>query len=319
VEPSGDLLLQLYRAARMLPVGEFQEQAVRLVKPLLRFDLAMWGTGRLTNPGVAVHTLHLHEIPADHIAEWQALNTQDKVIPLVSAQPGRPLTFHSPTLFSAPEDRPMREFVARAGWQSAMVTAFIDPQPRVMQWVSLFRRDADHAYSDGEQSFASLIVPHFVEALTINRALHMQSVYGPGAERAGHFAYADTNGFLYYADPPFAALIDRDWPYWDRRTLPRSLLQEIVERGNAVVSGPHVKIEGRVQGGLVFLRASARSLVDELSPRELDVATRFARGDSSKDIAKALGLAPATVRHHLKNVYGKLGIHDKTELARMIS
>jgi DNA-binding CsgD family transcriptional regulator len=319
MEPSGDLLLLLYRAARTLSVDTFQEYAVRLVKPLLRFDLAMWGTGRLTHPGISVHTLHLHEIPGAHIAEWQAINTEDKVIPLVTEQPGRPLTFHAPTLFEAHEDAAMREFTARAGWQSAMVTAFVDPQPNVMQWVSLFRRDPDHAYTEGEQTFASLVVPHFVEALTINRTLHMQSVYGPGVDRPGHFAYADMNGFVYYADAPFAALIDADWPYWDRRSLPRSLLQEFVERGTTVVQGPHVKIEGRVQGGLLFLRAAGRSPLDDLSPRERDVATRFARGESSKDIARALGLAPATVRHHLKNVYAKLGIHDKTELARMIA
>jgi DNA-binding CsgD family transcriptional regulator len=317
VEPSGDLLLNLYRAARTLPVDAFQEEAVQLVKPLLRFDLAMWGAGRMTHPGVTVHTLFLHEIPGEHIAEWQSLNTQDKVIPLVSAQPGKPLTFHSPTLFAGDEDRPMREFTERAGWQSAMVTAFVDPQPRVMQWLSLFRRDADHAYTDGEQSFASLIVPHFVEALTINRTLHMLSVYGPGADRPGHFAYADSNGFLYYADPGFTVLLTGEFPAWDGRTVPQPWLDDVVVRGKTLCLGRSMSLDARVQGGLVFLRAHALSRIDELSPRERDVAARFARGHSHKDIARDLELSPSTVRHHLKSIYAKLAIHDKAELARL--
>jgi DNA-binding CsgD family transcriptional regulator len=317
LEPSGDLLLQLYRGARTLHVDAFQEHAVRLVKPLLRFDLAMWGAGRLTEPGIAVHTLFLHEIPGEHVAEWQSLNTQDKVIPLVVARPGTPLTFHAPTLFEADEDRAMREFAARAGWQSAMVTAFVDPQPRVVQWLSLFRRDARHAYTEREQSFASRVVPHFVEALTINRTLHMQSVYGPGADRPGHFAYADGNGFVYYADAGFTVLLAGEFPSWDGRTLPQPWLDDIALRGRTLCLGRTMSLDARVQGGLVFLRAHALSRIDQLSPRERDVAARFARGHSHKDIARDLELSPATVRHHLKSAYLKLGIHDKAELAAL--
>lgn len=317
MEPGGDLLLELYRGARKLPVDAFQEFAVQLVKPLLRFDRAMWGAGRLTHPGIAVHTLFLHEISGAEIAEWQSLNPQDKVIPIVEAQPGKPATFHSPTLFASDEDRPMREFTERAGWQSAMVTSFVDPQPSVMQWVSLFRRDADHAYSDGEQSFAALIVPHFVEALTINRTLHMQSVYGPGADRAGSFAYADANGFLYYADPGFTGLVAGEFPSCEPSRLPQPWLEDIVLHGKTQCFGRTMSLDARVQGGLVFLRGYARSRIDELTPRERDVAARFARGHSHKDIARDLELSPATVRHHLKSAYAKLGIHEKTELARL--
>jgi DNA-binding CsgD family transcriptional regulator len=45
----------------------------------------------------------------------------------------------------------------------------------------------------------------------------------------------------------------------------------------------------------------------------------FARGSSYKEVARDLGLAPATVRHHLRQVYAKLHIQDKGAIAWMLS
>jgi len=50
----------------------------------------------------------------------------------------------------------------------------------------------------------------------------------------------------------------------------------------------------------------------------MDVAQRFAEGYSHKEIAKLLNISPATVRHHLSEIYATLGVHDKAQLARMM-
>ena len=71
-------------------------------------------------------------------------------------------------------------------------------------------------------------------------------------------------------------------------------------------------------GDLALMEISPRSPMDLLSPREREVATRFAAGASYKEVALGLGLAPATVRHHLRTVYGKLAVADKTALVKMV-
>jgi putative nucleotidyltransferase with HDIG domain len=50
-----------------------------------------------------------------------------------------------------------------------------------------------------------------------------------------------------------------------------------------------------------------------LSTREVDVLRRLARGLLYKQIAVELGLSASTVRTHLHNVYGKLGIMDRAQ------
>jgi DNA-binding CsgD family transcriptional regulator len=55
-----------------------------------------------------------------------------------------------------------------------------------------------------------------------------------------------------------------------------------------------------------------------LSPRETEIARHFSAGASYKEIAKELNIAPSTARHHLREIYRKLDVSDKLELARKL-
>jgi putative nucleotidyltransferase with HDIG domain len=54
-----------------------------------------------------------------------------------------------------------------------------------------------------------------------------------------------------------------------------------------------------------------------MSPREIDVLRRLAKGMVYKQIASELGLSTSTVRTHLHNVYGKLGAMDRAQAVLM--
>ena len=60
------------------------------------------------------------------------------------------------------------------------------------------------------------------------------------------------------------------------------------------------------------------ALVDELTPRELEIALQVADGGTNKEVAARLFLSPKTVELHLGRVYRKLGIRSRTELARLM-
>jgi LuxR family maltose regulon positive regulatory protein len=57
----------------------------------------------------------------------------------------------------------------------------------------------------------------------------------------------------------------------------------------------------------------AEALADPLTERELEVLHLLAEGLSNKEIAGRLVIAPSTVKQHLKNIYGKLDVHSRTQ------
>ena len=58
---------------------------------------------------------------------------------------------------------------------------------------------------------------------------------------------------------------------------------------------------------------SAASLVEPLSPRELEVLQIMALGKTNKEIAQQLVIAPGTVKAHSASIYRKLDVANRTE------
>ena len=58
------------------------------------------------------------------------------------------------------------------------------------------------------------------------------------------------------------------------------------------------------------------SPIDGLTAQELKVALAVAEGASNREAAAALFLSPKTVEFHLGNIYAKLGLRSRAQLAR---
>lgn len=47
--------------------------------------------------------------------------------------------------------------------------------------------------------------------------------------------------------------------------------------------------------------------------------THYGNGLSHKEVAQRMGISPTTVRHYLRCAYRKLGMHEKTEIPRLLA
>jgi DNA-binding CsgD family transcriptional regulator len=68
----------------------------------------------------------------------------------------------------------------------------------------------------------------------------------------------------------------------------------------------------------VLLAGTTAPEVASLTAREREVAGLAARGLTKREIADRLFLSVRTVGNHLNHVYGKLGLSDRDELARVL-
>ncbi len=61
--------------------------------------------------------------------------------------------------------------------------------------------------------------------------------------------------------------------------------------------------------------AAQQDLIEPLSERELEILGVLATGASNREIASQLFITEGTVKNHITNILGKLGVRDRTQAA----
>jgi DNA-binding CsgD family transcriptional regulator len=101
----------------------------------------------------------------------------------------------------------------------------------------------------------------------------------------------------------------------DARDRLQSALQTF-ERLGAKPWAERARVELRASGQSV--RTEEERAQEALTPQELQVAALVAGGATNREAAATLFLSAKTIEFHLGNVYRKLGIRSRTELARVV-
>ncbi|WP_293903920.1 response regulator transcription factor [Phenylobacterium sp.] len=89
----------------------------------------------------------------------------------------------------------------------------------------------------------------------------------------------------------------------------------LVRAAEAVLSGVQWIDKEAMQQALGLLTEPAKPDHVPLTPRETDVVRHVAQGRRNKEIARDLGISEGTVKMHLHNIYEKLSVGTRTELA----
>lgn len=90
----------------------------------------------------------------------------------------------------------------------------------------------------------------------------------------------------------------------------------VVAQGGAYFS-PDVESRVVIDTAGPTLVPEARSRLEVLTPRELEVLRYLARGFSKKEIATEMSLSVGTINNHAANMMKKLDVHDRVELTRL--
>ena len=101
-----------------------------------------------------------------------------------------------------------------------------------------------------------------------------------------------------------------------------SATQLLLKAIQTVMSGEYWVGRESVSNLVQYLRTLMQSSHDEarqkkfgLTPRELEIVSAVVAGYSNKEIAEYFKISEDTVKHHLSNIFDKLGVSTRLELA----
>ena len=303
------LVLELQRLAQEQPLQRFHDQMLERSGELLPFAKAWWGRAALIDGLPHEHSSHVYGLPASYVQDWQSIRDQDITVQRVHAHPGHAVIVDSQAA-DAPEG--LRWLGARHGFGQFLCIIHIDPQTRLSVHLTLYRGPGDTPFSDAERCLLEHLMPHLVAAEGANqiRALVALRETLDGANTLS-LAVCDRLGTLHHAERGFVERLLLEWPRWSGPHLP-------AEVSPSHYRGQHLQLEATAVGDLFLLAARPRSALAQLSAREADVAERFGGGGTYKQIARELGVAPNTVRHHIRSIYSKLGVNSKAGITHLL-
>lgn len=308
-----DLLLTIYRLAQDTPVLEFQDELLGALKSYIPFDSSMWGTATMTSKGIDVHSIHLHQSSQAMLVAYEAVKHLDSPAQRLAEQSVTTLSFNSDIEFAGPGKEGMRALCEEFGHRNALITCEINPFTQFVHWLSLYRKEAKQVCTDAETEFLANLAPHVMQALAINRRIHLDKLVGDFARQNWSVAIADTRGIPYQVSSQFWELVESEWNTRNRERLPPALLGKLQEEKHLI--GRKIVVLFKRERDLMFLKARPREKVDGLSPREFMVAKMLANGMTQKEVAVKAKRSPETIRSQIKIVFEKLEITNVVMLA----
>jgi DNA-binding CsgD family transcriptional regulator len=319
--PIGEIaafLLSLHERAHELGYRELQRFALDELRKLVPFDAGVLATGTLQAGVPLPHDVLLHGLAPEFLESWDRVKNQDGVIIGAMQNPGRTMN-HDVTRGGIYEEHDaIMEHSRRWGIMHVLCTTQVDQESGLYWVMPLSRANVDNPFTEVERLTTELVAPHLVTATRRARLSQLRAITRLVDSHGQAAALVNRRGLILEAEPALTGLLRRAWPKWSGPWMPPEVADAIAS-GSAprLVCGRVVLRFNTVEDGLL-LHVREALAADALTDREREIASAFSLGDTARQVAERLGVAPNTVRRHLANVYEKLGISSKAELDRML-
>lgn len=190
---------------------------------------------------------------------------------------------------------------------------------RFLGWIGLIRRGEDERFSAAEERRLEKVAGRLKSAVASINTMEADLL----GDKAG--AVFGDDGRLAHATEAFV-----EWSTSERR----DYLQRRVRNADRGELAPAVEIVGgaevrlaRMDGpdGVRYLvtvdpaEPARLSITAKLTARQVEIAEYVAAGATSAEIAETLEISANTVHYHLRNIYDRLGIGSRAELARLMA
>lgn len=310
-------MAELYERAAYTAAHEFPLEAIQLARRLICFDGALLGVGSSVSIFVknfAIEKACGKDVGGQQPGEYFVASTgSDFIAPSFHESVPHPIACTS----THPCHRlavPKWTGLTREIGMHAMLSYGDLAVGRVSaRSIMLYRMDSntfDHKDAESLRNFW----PHLRQAIAFNLG---RTLYCSDPQRHSRaMALVNSFGLIEAAEKPMIDLLTLEWNDFDGLYIPAPALRALLQSGSYF--GKRIEMTSFHKYGYMACTAKSIPPTGLLTQSELNVAHRFARGMTHKEIAVHLNVSPHTVRNQLAHVYSKLGVHGKAELARLM-
>jgi DNA-binding CsgD family transcriptional regulator len=296
------LLLAWHRLSGQATLEDYRGGALALLEDHLPMSAAWWGVAHLRGGSPWVVQSYLHRLPAAFADDWLSSADIDELAHTVITHPGVTERYIG--------DGTQEGFDACYGIASALSTAMPAMDTGLVHFLSIYRDDSLPLFTEADRALVELLTPHLFLAEEKQGRAAWQSELANARVLS---ATVSEHAWLEQASPAFCRVLMAEFPEWFGGRLPNALCS-LIHTGAGQWQGRtlDVSVSPGKEGGChvsLQLRASLG-----LTRREEMVARAYAAGGSHKEIARELGLTPATVRSYLQQCYLKLDVSNKVSL-----
>lgn len=305
-------LLELHRRSHELGYAAMRRFAFEQFRTLVPFDGGLFAVGNIQGGAPQAHDVFLLDEPPELMASWDAVKTEDRLAFAATASPGTTISISaSGPMYDGCER--VRAHCARFDIEHLQCTAHVYAEAGLFWVMSIYRSAARPAFSEDERVTNELLSPHLFAASRAARIGELRMLARVGGGHGQTTAIASKTGLVLEAEPGLADALRVEWPQWNGPLLPEAL-----GSGPGRFVGRKMVVRVDAVDDALLLHVRRRVPADTLTDREREIAEAFALGESHRELSERFGIAPATVRRHLANLYEKLGVSSKAELDRML-
>ena len=310
-----DAISEMYRAARDPQVPDLRTWALAQCRQWVEFHSASWVSGCMRDGQPLFHEVYSEGLKPGYWDRFLTLVDSDPLGPRMFASSGTSFLTSTADFPAVMVERWMKVFEV----ESAISGMAADTATGVYSVVCWHRDPGMPPFSEAQRQLHQQLLPHWVECLNIHRltaALRELADYAvPGHE----LALVEAHGQVHFAQNGVMQLLTREFGDTPSGFFPDDLMLAL--RGDdARFDGTHIIAVRKVTAlGLWFVQVRGKSDLDTLTPRELEICALLSQGQTVKMAARQIRVAPSTVDNLRSLAYRKLGVRNRTDLARAMA
>ncbi len=307
-----EFVTEIAAMSRDVDAEELARWSVEELSRIIGFDCAWYGWAEISHEGANIHANASLNLPDDFYEFWQSMSHQDLLAAQMHANPDQVALYERTSgeqtdgMISLADKYHLKKMATAMNQRDGRTSSF---------YLSGYRAGKiAKSFDQKETEYLQCAVDQIGTAMKLSSMEETRSI---GAGEVTIFVNEDGIGILGLGQ--MRDELGNFWPEWTGDILPemlRSVIQSpgqhfLVDRELVVTCEEIPKRQGM---GLRKLTLRKMQPADMLTHREWDVAKALVEGESHKQVARRLGISPATVRNQTSAIYQKLEVGNRTLL-----